>query len=447
MLLSELKLAAESFHAFFVALGLARRKPRKAKASGRQMDDPDVYKPVLYGISCSMIFRALASNLLTASRVSLMIRIFEGQSSLAALELGKIRAAGAFLEFLVGPFFGNLSDAYGRKFGMMPSAIMNVFSSALVWMNPMSLYAHWTLVLNIALDTAFFAQIRAQMADCMTGRNIAENAFMHMAPAGLAMIAAPWIGGRLKPSQCYATSSVLSAISVWVLYNQEETLDLESRRSIEWAACNPLAFITLFTHGDTLRALTLTSGIQTYTDSRLMENVATLMAKEKLNYSDRKVSGFLTRIAFTNFLGVPLGKYSIKMLGRTLHTRVSHAVKVVAYFVWARLTGSAMRYAQWILMFAARQRDGVETLITEIGVAKGFGKGQVEAYKMNWRSVTNFLAPLVYSNVFVYGKRWNILHLPLYAAIGFTLASELIFTHGLRNYFQNEKGLEAIVFD
>ena len=178
-----------------------------------------------------------------------------------------------------------------------------------------------------------------------------------------------------------------------------------------------------------------------------MENVATLMAKEKLNYSDRKVSVFLTRIAFTNFLGVPLGKYSIKMLGRTLHTRVSHAVKVVAYFVWARLTGSAMRYAQWILMFAARQRDGVETLITEIGVAKGFGKGQVEAYKMNWRSVTNFLAPLVYSNVFVYGKRWNILHLPLYAAIGFTLASELIFTHGLRNYFQNEKGLEAIVFD
>ena len=106
MLVSELKLAAESFRAFFVALGLARRKPRKAKAlSGhRQMDDPDVYKPVLYGISCSMIFRALASNLLTASRVSLMIRIFEGQSSLAALELGKIRAAGAFLEFLVGPF-------------------------------------------------------------------------------------------------------------------------------------------------------------------------------------------------------------------------------------------------------------------------------------------------------------------------------------------------------
>ena len=152
------------------------------------MDDPDVYQPVLYGISCSMLFRAVASNLLTASRVSLMIRIFEGQSSLAALELGKIRAAGAFLEFLVGPFFGSLSDAYGRKFGMMPSAIMNVFSSLLVWVNPMSLYAHWLCIEHRA-GHCFFCSDQGTDGGLHDGRNIAENAFMHMAPAGLAMVA------------------------------------------------------------------------------------------------------------------------------------------------------------------------------------------------------------------------------------------------------------------
>ena len=443
----ETKMFGEAWHALFVSLGILKRKPRKKKTNEKQLDDPEIYKPVLYGISSSLIFRALAANVITSSRVSLMLEIFKGNSSLAALELGKIRAVGAFLEFLIGPLFGNLSDAYGRKFGMLPSALMNFISSTFILMNPVSLFAHWSLVLNIAFDTVFFAQMRAQMADCMSGRNIAENAFMHMAPAGLAMISAPWISGRLNAIQCYRMSSIVSLLTIWVLYNQEETLDESERRKVDLKACNPFAFLQLFTSGPTLLTLTLTSGIQTYTDSRLMENTATLMMKEKLNYSDKQVSGLLTRMAMTGFLGVPVGKYSIKTFGRTLHTHISHIFKIVSYFVWSYLTGPTMQYAQWILMFGTRQRDGTETLMTEVGVAKGFGKGQMESYKMNWRSVTNFIAPLIYSRIFVYGKNVGRIHLPLYGAIAFTILSECIFTYGSLNYFDKEEDLKDVKFD
>jgi len=443
---TEAKHFGEAMSALFVSLGILRRKPRKEKTGAKQLDDPEVFKPVLYGISSSLIFRAIAANVITSSRVSLMLNIFQGNSSLAALELGKIRAVGAFLEFLIGPLFGNLSDAYGRKFGMLPSAIMNFVSSTLVLINPLSLYAHWSLVFNIAFDTVYFAQMRAQMADCMSGRNIAENAFMHMAPAGLAMISAPWISGRLNAVQCYRMSSITSLFTIWVLYNQEETLDKNERRKIDLKACNPFAFLALFTNGPSLCTLTLTSGIQTYTDSRLMENSSTLMMKEQLNYSDKQVSALLTRMAVTGFLGVPIGKYSIKAFGRTMHTHISHLFKIIAYCVWSYLTGPTMRYAQWILMFGTRQRDGTETLMTEVGVAKGFGKGQMESYKMNWRSVTNFCAPLIYSRMFVYGKHVGQVHLPLYGAIFFTVLSECIFAYG-STYFKKEKDLKDFKFD
>ena len=158
------------------------------------------------------------------------------------------------------------------------------------------------------------------MTDCMTGRNIAENFHAHgasRAPNGCGSLD-QW---TLDAIQCCTASSVLSVINVWVLYNQEETLDLEARRSIDWVSCNPLAFITLFTKGATLRTLTLTSGIQTYTDSRLMENVATLMAKEKLGYSDQKVSGFLT-LCVHQFPWRPARQVQHQIVGTNLaHTR------------------------------------------------------------------------------------------------------------------------------
>jgi len=63
-----------------------------------------------------------------------------------------------------------------------------------------------------------------------------------------------------------------------------------------------------------------------------------------------------------------------------------------------------MRIAAVLLMFSFRQRDGVETMMTEYGVKEGMGKGQMEAYKMNFRSIFNLIGPLVYARCFALGS-------------------------------------------
>lgn len=106
--------------------------------------------------------------------------------------------------------------------------------------------------------------------------------------------------------------------------------------------------------------------------------------------------------------------------------------KLVAYYFWAKArTSRDLKLVQLLLLFGQRQRDGTETLITDIAIKKGFGKGEVESYKMNWRSISNILAPIVYSAAFSYGKKVQKKELPFYAAIMFTILSEVVLTAGM----------------
>ena len=426
-----MNLLRESSVQFFRTMVGIRQKRRSGHS--RIMDDPLVYKPVLYAISTTLVFRALAANIVTSARVELMLKMHKGNASAAALALGKIRATGAFVEFLIGPMIGKLSDAYGRRVIMTFCSFVSACGTLLVQARPYSLWVHWlTQIPSIAFSTAYFASMRAQMADVMSGRNIAENAFMHMAPAGFAMIGAPMMAARLTTMQCYRVSSLSMVLCVWILYNQEETLSIEDRRPVDWSSCNPFSFFKIFASGPTLRTLALTSGIQTYTDSRLMDNLSIQTMRQNLNWGKNRIDRQLTWQALSGFLGVPYGKLSIKRFGRIVHTHYSHVFKLIAYYTWANATNSRqLRLVQLILLFGQRQRDGTETLITDVAIKKGFGKGEIESYKMNWRSVSNMFAPIIYSRSFSYGKTVGKKALPFYSAMALTLLSEVVLSVGM----------------
>lgn len=391
---------------------------------------------MLHAISTCLVFKQFASTLITAARVQLLVELNNGDSAAAAIMLGNMRSVGALLEFLTGPLLGQLSDRYGRLPVMGAAAVASALGNLVVLLRPRSRRAHWlALVPVVALDTAYFTSMRAAMADVMSGRNIAQNAMMHMAPAGIAVMAAPLVAARLSsPQQCYRVATGVAAAAAVVIWNQREPnvaatrpAGRAGRTSLDLWAVQPLAFLRLFSSGGTLARLSLISGVQTYTDSRLLESVATLSMRGPLGWSAKRTSQHLAVMASSGFCGVPIGKYSIKRFGRIGHTHLSHAAKVAAYAVWAgAANGRRMRLAQLLLAFGQRQRDGVETMITEEGVARGMGKGLVESYKMNWRSVANLLAPLVYSRAFAWGQRVGRPGTPFWLAIAFTLLSELV---------------------
>ena len=143
-----------------------------------RLDDPSVFKPVLSSISWCIVWKGLASTVITQAHINQMVANCNGDAGRAALVLGRIRAVGAAFEFLIGPLCGRLSDMYGRKVIMGASMVASMVGNMTIACFPRSTVA---MVLGtipmIALDTAFFAVMRAMLADVMSGKNIAQNAF------------------------------------------------------------------------------------------------------------------------------------------------------------------------------------------------------------------------------------------------------------------------------
>ena len=138
---------------------------------------------------------------------------------------------------------------------------------------------------------------------------------------------------------------------------------------------------------------------------------------------------FLTLVGVYITMAPVASKFTIKKLGRLGHTTFSNVCNAAGYFLWARANDvSSMRLAQVPLVFGGRKRDGVETLISDIGAhSHGMGKGELESYKMNMRSIANFCAPIVYSRVFALGKGRGALGAPFLCAVVFSILAEMAF--------------------
>lgn len=347
----------------------------------------------------------------------------------AAGSLGTIQALGAVLEFLIGPLFGKLSDVFGRKAIMQLNPIVVFIYNMAILKFPRSLWAHYIRVPVIAIETQFYVAMHAMMADCMSGSNRAQNGFINMAPAGLAVMAAPLIAARLSTRNNFVLAMACSAVCVAVVNQLLETLPPKSRQplsSLDLSSCNPFAFIQLFQRGRTLATLTLCSGVQTFTDPRLMDECAVVVMKDK-GLDDASIQGMLSIMSVSLISGVGVGKFSVKRLGRLNHTHSSHFFKILAYVIWSQAaTKTLLRVSQALLVFGQRQRDGVETLLSDVAVRKGIGKGLVEAYKFNFRSISNLLAPLLYAKLFALGKAVGFSGLPFVGAAIVTATAEMI---------------------
>jgi len=264
----------------------------------------------------------------------------------------------------------------------------------------------------------------------MSGRNIAENGFINMAPAGIAVLVAPMIAVRLSTKGAYMFSAILMVGCALVAERLQETVALQCRAalsSMDFASCNPLAFYKLFTNGRTLATLSAVSAVQTYTDPRLMDECAALVMREKLRWNDKQIQQQLGVMAASLTFGVAVGKWSVRSLGRIGHTHSAHLFKFITMLLWSQASSKTMmRFTQLVHTFGQRQRDGVETMITDLGVEYGMGKGQLQAYKFNLRSGSNLLAPLVYARLFAAGKTMGNAGLPFVGAATFIAIAELI---------------------
>ena len=335
-------------------------------------------------MSLIMSLKMLSSSVTVNARAECFLGIFRGDTAAASRALGNVAGAGALLEFLLGPLLGRFSDAFGRKPALLLAPLVTLLGNMLVSLAPASLGVHcFARVVMIAFDTAFFSAVRASQADVMSGSFMAQNAFMYMGLAGISVPLAPYIAGRLSPLNAFRLSAAAAGVaSLAVVVAVQETLQISERLALgPLSACSPLAFLRLFRLGPTMSWLTVCSGLQTLTDYRLVEETSTLIMRDKLSWGSKQISRFLTLVGGYILCAPLAAKFSIKAFGRLGHTRFSNLANAVGYTCWARADSfRSMRNAQIPLVFGGRKRDGVETLMSDIGShAYGMGKGELES--------------------------------------------------------------------
>lgn len=414
------------------------------------LDDPQVYLPILRSISASLGLLLFCQGLTIPARLQMLLDIKGGNISAAAKANGNIQSAGALLEFAIGPLMGKLSDVYGRKFVMQLCPLAMFVSNAAVIAKPFSLWSHYLRVCSIALGTAYMATMRATLTDVMSGRNIAENAYFNMALAGLCQVGAPVLAAKLSGKACFRLATAAAAAMLLMTLRLRETLPEDQRKppsSLDFGTCNPFAFYHLFRNGKNLAALSLISAVQTCTDCRLSDEPHVLALREKLSLNESAVHKQFQILQLCNVLGAVTGKFSVKGLGRMMHTHFSNGCRILGYLLLTRAAGPAspaLALGHAVLLFSQRQRDGVETIMTEVGVRHGMGRGQVEAYKMNFRSVTNIIAPVAYARAFALGCARRVPDAPLYLSAAATSLAEAIVLSLDESSIAKELGIASL---
>ncbi|WP_439505716.1 TCR/Tet family MFS transporter [Sediminibacterium sp.] len=169
--------------------------------------------------------------------------VHNNSASLAAQYGGWLTFSYAFMQFLISPVLGNLSDQYGRRpillfslFGFGLDYLFVAFAPTITWLFVGRIVAGIT---GASITTA-----SAYMADISTPENRAQNFGMIGAAFGLGFIIGPMIGGLLGEYGSRVPFFVAAALALanWLYgyFVLPESLDKAHRRPFEWKRANPL---------------------------------------------------------------------------------------------------------------------------------------------------------------------------------------------------------------
>ncbi|MBA4259029.1 MAG: tetracycline resistance MFS efflux pump [Chitinophaga sp.] len=169
--------------------------------------------------------------------------VHSSSASLAAQYGGWLTFSYAFMQFLISPVLGNLSDQYGRRpillfslLGFGLDYLFVAFAPTITWLFVGRIIAGIT---GASITTA-----SAYMADISTPENRAQNFGMIGAAFGLGFIIGPMLGGLLGEYGSRVPFFVAAALALanWLYgyFVLPESLDKAHRRPFEWKRANPL---------------------------------------------------------------------------------------------------------------------------------------------------------------------------------------------------------------
>ena len=161
----------------------------------------------------------------------------------AAVWGGVLATAFAVMQFLAGPFLGNLSDRFGRR----PVLLISLVAMALDYLVMAVAGTIWLLLLGRmvgGVTAATQSTASAFMADISRPEEKSANFGLIGAAFGLGFVVGPLIGGLLGAygtrAPFYAAAALAAANALFGWLVMPETVTDRIRRPFSWRRANPL---------------------------------------------------------------------------------------------------------------------------------------------------------------------------------------------------------------
>lgn len=391
------------------------------------------------GIRLSAFFMALSIAICVPARAPLVLKLRNGDAALTAKTLGTMSTTAAFIEFLINPVLGRLSDKYGRKPFLLMATSVNAFLHSLVAAFPEALAMNFVdRAISGAMIFAFFNPIGASIADLFASQSLMKLGVVGAqlgASFGLGFAAGPAIGAKLGGRGAFAASAAGFACTALVVSKTfEETLPMEKRKEFDPSAINPFSFVKLF-HNNAMSSLMATIGFGSMGEYANIYDINFLYLKTALGYGQDEVGKFASGFGVTQILNGQIAKPLISQLGQETWTMIGNAAYIAGFGLFGTARGpKQLVLALFCLMFGHGRSAYANILLTEQATKElQMGRGEIGGATGNFLAILKIIAPLFYGRVFAAGMSngRSIPGLPYFIICFFVAMAQMSFTKAI----------------
>lgn len=372
------------------------------------------------------VFMSVCQHVITLQSEPMLVReLCNGSVSQAVRLLANTQGAVGLLGLFLNQAGGKLSDAIGRKPGLMLAPLGNLFIGQLVFNNPTNkLLVLACRIARMALTTFSNTVIcTAALTDVCSGKDLALAMSLVGASTGLGVIITPiietFVLQRTKsPRYSYLALSCLALIQLcYNLILTPETLEAARRISVSAALSmrnlNPFGFMNIFTSGSkALQKIVAVTTMQMTLEGKNLSDIVEIWKREHLKWS---VAGSRNFVVIYGTLCVMSGVSLTPYLLRTLTPR-----RFTSFTNWMNALGFLLRGITenpWVFLLATvpmlpgvngASASALKALSSDLASAEGFGKGEFSAWVNNLRAVAGSVAPFIYGNYYAWARRRGV---------------------------------------